>query len=196
MSWVAIGRMADEYAVSTQTIRNWGNEGIFQIRRTHGGHRRFLLEEDGKKGSKTIIYSRVSSQDQKEDLKRQTKELKEYCKKSGLKKVEIIEEIGSGMNYRKRGLRKLIEMIEKGEIERVVISFKDRLLRFGNEILYQLCGLKQIEIVELREKKEKSFEEQLVQDVIMIMSVFCAKIYGRRSHEKRRKNLELKKTSK
>jgi predicted site-specific integrase-resolvase len=192
MSWVTIGRIAEEYGVCTQTIRNWEDEGIFQVRRTKGGHRRFLLEDE-ENTAKTIIYSRVSSQDQKADLKRQTRELQNYCEKNQFRKIEVIEEIGSGMNYQKRGLRKLITMIEKGEILRVVISFKDRLMRFGSEILYQLCSLKQIEIVELHEEKQKGFEQQLVEDVITIMSVFCAKIYGRRSHRKRKKNQELQK---
>jgi len=113
-------------------------ENIFEVRRTRGGHRRYLLEENETK--KTVIYSRVSSQDQKADPKRQTEELEEYCKENEIEKVEIIEEIGFGMNYRKRGLRKLIKLIEGGEIERIVISFKNRLMRFGNEIIYQFCA--------------------------------------------------------
>ena len=144
MAWVSISVIAEMYGVSSQTIRNWEKEGIFEVRRTRGGHRRFYLENEEKEG-KTVIYSRVSSQDQKEDLKRQTEELKQYCHENGLERIEVIEEVGSGMNYSKRGLRKLVNMIERKEVDRVVISFKDRLLRFGSELLYQLCGLKHID---------------------------------------------------
>ena len=136
MPWVSISVVAELYAVSPQSIRNWEREGMFEVKRTRGGHRRFYLEEtQDDSAKKTVIYSRVSSQDQKQDLKRQTGELVKYCGTHDLKNVEIIEEIGSGMNYRKRGLRKMVRMMVQGDIEHVVISFKDRLVRFGADLL-------------------------------------------------------------
>jgi len=101
--------------------------------------------------------------------------------------VEVIEDIGSGINYNKKGLKKLIVEILEGKIDRVIISFRDRLLRFGSEILFQLCDSLNVKIVIIHEKDEKSFEKSLVDDVITIMTVYCSKIYGRRSHEKRKK---------
>ena len=192
MVLVSIGKVADVYGVSTQTIRNWCEEGMFEVLRTKGGHRRFSLEEINeiagieKEEQKTIVYSRVSSYDQKEDLKRQTEELKQYCEKQNLE-TEVIEDIGSGINYKKRGLKKLIQKIVAGKVKKIVVSFRDRLLRFGSELLFQLCELLEVEIIILHDREDKSFEQQLVEDVLTIMIVYSSKIYGKRSHKKRQK---------
>lgn len=186
MSLVSIGVVADLFGVSTQTIRNWCKEGMFEVYKTRGGHRRFRIEEfNREEARKTVIYSRVSSHEQKEDMKRQTEELKAYCEEQKIENYEILEDIGSGINYKKKGLKKLLCLAIQGKIERIVISFKDRLVRFGSEILSLLFSLKGIELVVLHDKSEKSFEEQLVEDVLSIMTVYCSKIYGRRSHTKR-----------
>lgn len=194
MKWMSIGKVAEEYGVSTQTIRNWEKEGMFsEVMRTRGGHRRFAEEEISEE-RKTIIYARVSSNDQKQDLERQVEELEHYCKEQKLKEVEVIKDIGSGINYNKRGLKKLIRKIVAGKISRIVISFRDRLLRFGREILEQLCELKDVEIVVVNDKneREKSENEQLVKDVLAILVVYSSRIYGKRSHKKR-KNKKSKK---
>ena len=192
MTWVSIGKIAELYGVSCQTIRNWAKEGMFKIKRTRGGHRRFYWEDiagEENHEKETVIYSRVSSHDQADDLKRQTDKLKKYCDEHQIDNVEVIEEIGSGMNYRKRGLRKLIAKVIQGEVKRVVVNFKDRLMRFGFEIFNQLCAWRRVEIVEVGESSAKSFEEQLVADVLMIMTVYCSKIYGKRSHKNRSNKL-------
>lgn len=193
MCWVSIGKIAEIYGVSCQTIRNWEAEKIFTVTRTRGGHRRFLLEDitgETNEKEKTVVYSRVSSQEQKQDLIRQSEELVSYCRNKGFENIELIQEVGSGMNYRKKGLRNLIARIIQGEVKRVVVNFKDRLMRFGSEILAHLCTLKQVEIIEVNEPSEKSFEEQLVDDVLMIMTVYTSKIYGKRSHRNRQKKLQ------
>lgn len=186
MKWLRIGELAEEYGVSTQTIRNWERAGMFsKVVRTKGGHRRFMREAEGET-RKTVIYARVSSNEQKNDLKRQTEELKEYCERQQLKEVEVLEDIGSGINYKKRGLKKLIKEIVEGKVGKVIIGFKDRLLRFGTEILEQLCALKDVEIVTLFERQEKSFEYRLSEDVLSILTVYSSRIYGMRSHRKRK----------
>ncbi len=193
MTWVSIGQIAQFYGVTCQTIRNWEKEGMFTVKRTKGGHRRFLLEEitgTADEAEKTVIYSRVSSHEQKPDLKRQSEGLLEYCHEKGFEQIEAVEEVGSGMNYRKRGLRKLIAQIIRGEVKRIVVNFKDRLMRFGKEILAQLCALKRVEIIEVSEPAEMSFEQDLVNDVLMIMTVYTSKIYGKRAHRNRRKRMQ------
>ena len=197
MKLVSIGKVADLFGVSPQTIRNWTLEGMFSEHRSQGGHRRYSLQEIGEiKGiqtdetRKTCIYARVSSYDQKEDLKRQVKELKEYCKRTKEKNVEILVDIGSGINYNKSGLKKLIRRIILGQVDKVIVSYRDRFLRFGTEILEQLCQLKDIELVILHSTAEKSFESRLVEDVLTILRVYSSKIYGRRSHEKRQKAIK------
>ena len=187
--YISIGKVAEEMAVSTQTIRNWEKEGYFKdVVRTFGGHRRFNKEEiygEDKKGQKTIIYSRVSSHEQKADLKRQTEELKEYCEKLEIENIEVLEDAGSGINYKKRGLKKLINEVVLGRVKTIVINFKDRLLRFGMEMLEQICELNKVNIIIVNDREEKSFEDRLVEDVLAILTVFCSRIYGRRSHQKR-----------
>jgi predicted site-specific integrase-resolvase len=149
--YISIGKVAEEMAVSTQTIRNWEKEGYFKdVIRTFGGHRRFNKEDlygEDEKDKKTIIYSRVSSHDQKADLKRQTEELKEYCEKADIENIEILEDIGSGINYKKRGLKKLISKVVLGKVKTIVINFQDRLLRFGMEMLEQICELNKVDII-------------------------------------------------
>ncbi len=192
---VSIGVIAEIFGVTAQTIRNWTEDGMFKITRTQGGHRRYSLDEIGElqgmeeKEKKTIIYARVSSHDQKKDLQRQIEELESYCKTQKIENIETLRDIGSGINYKKRGLKKLLKEIILGRVKRIVVAYSDRLLRFGSELIQQICNLRNIEIVTLYELSEKSFEESLSQDVITILTVFCAKIYGRRSHEKRKAKL-------
>jgi len=102
--------------------------------------------------------------------------------------VEVIEDIGSGINYHKRGLRKLITEIILGKVKRIILTYKDRLLRFGSEILYQICRLKNIEVVTLHQREARKFEQELVEDVLSILTVYSAKIYGRSSHKKRKES--------
>lgn len=191
---ISIGQVAKLFGVTTQTIRNWSREGKLSEQRTLGGHRRFekvevekILGISNEQSKKTIIYSRVSSHEQKQDLKRQTEELEKHSKENQWIDIEVIEDIGSGINYNKKGLRKLINLVLSGEVARIVVSYKDRLVRFGSELLEQLCKNKGVEIVVLHEREKEDFQTQLVEDVLAILVVFCSKIYGRRSHEKRRK---------
>ena len=130
-----------------------------------------------------MIYARVSSNDQKDDLERQTKELEQYCTDNDINDVEIIKDIGSGINYKKRGIKKLIKEIVCGKIGKIIINYKDRLVRFGNEILFQLCKLMGVEILILNEKEEKNYEKKLVEDVLAILIVYSSKIYGHRAHK-------------
>ena len=112
-----------------------------------------------------------------------------YCASQGWQ-FEIISDLGSGMNYRKRGLKKLLEMILCGELNRLVITHKDRLLRFGSELIFSLCERQKIEIVIINQGDEPSFEEELAKDVLEIITVFSARLYGSRS----RKNKKLLKS--
>ena len=99
----------------------------------------------------------------------------------------IISDLGPGMNYQKRGLKKLIKKILDNEIGRLVLTHKDRLLRFGAELMFAICEAKQIEVTLINQRVEPSFEEELAQDVLEIITVFSARLYGSRS----RKNKKL-----
>jgi excisionase family DNA binding protein len=185
MSKLTIQEAADLLGVSTKTLRRWEDDGKLVPERTEGGHRRYdvtqLLGID--QGSrKTIAYARVSSSDQKEDLKHQILVLEAYCTSHGWN-FEIIQDLGSGMNYRKRGLIRLIQLICTGQVERLVLTHKDRLLRFGADIIFTMSEIFHTEIVIINHSSESTFEEDLASDVLEIISVFSARLYGSRSHK-------------
>ena len=191
---LSIGKVAKILGVSKQTLRRWEKDEKIKVFRTPRNHRRYdLLSLEGlaKKDSKisdkrTIGYARVSSHDQKGDLKRQATLLESYLAKQGWT-YEIIQDLGSGLNYNKKGLRKLINLICSQQIERLVLTHKDRLLRFGSELIFSLCEHFGIEIIIMNASKELTFEDELVHDVLEIITVFSARLYGSRS----RKNKNL-----
>ena len=187
--FVKIGEAAKLLGVSVQALRNWEAEGkIMPSHRTPGGQRMYNLAEllgINDKSYPTIAYARVSSNDQKEDLERQHAVLEAFCNKNGWQ-AEIIRDFGSGMNSNKKGLLRLLELIIHGQMSRLVLTHKDRLLRFGADLIFRICELKGIEIVIINKGEQPSFEEELTRDVMEIMTVFCAKLYGRRSHKSKK----------
>jgi putative resolvase len=98
-------------------------------------------------------------------------------------KYEVIEDLGSGINFNKKGLKSLIDKIIERKFERLVLTKRDRLLRFGSELIFQLCESNNIEVVIIDQTETNSFEEELVADVLEIITVFSAKLYGKRSHK-------------
>lgn len=166
--------------------------------RTPGGQRRYDVSQvkdsthgPESKAKATIAYARVSSHDQKDDLLRQKQMLELYCGSQGWV-FEIIDDLGSGMNYRKRGLKKLLERIIEGSVGRLVLTHKDRLLRFGAELIFALCEERNVEVVLINQGDEPSFEEELAQDVLEIITVFSARLYGSRSRKNKRLIDDLK----
>ena len=141
----------------------------------------------------TICYARVSSHDQKADLERQHGMLESYCAAKGWR-CEVIKDLGSGMNDRKKGLQSLLEKILRKQMRRLVLTHKDRLLRFGAELVFALCELQQIEVVIINKGEQPSFEEELAKDVLEIITVFSARLYGARS-KKNREIIETLKTT-
>lgn len=135
---------------------------------------------------KTIAYARVSSHDQKDDLERQKQVLAMYCAKQGWT-FEVVADLGSGMNYNKKGLKRLLDEIIGGKVGRLVIAHKDRLLRFGAELVFAICEAKDVEVLIINKGADTAFEEDLAEDVLEIIAVFSARLYGSRS----RKNQQL-----
>ena len=127
----------------------------------------------------------MSSHDRKDHLDRQHAALEAYCAVQGWR-TQVIRDLGSGMNYRKKGLQELLELILHRRTARLVLTHKDRLLRFGAELVFSLCELQGIEIVIIHQGEQPSFEEELAQDVLEIITVFSAKLYGSRSHRSKR----------
>lgn len=191
---IGINEASELLGVSITTLRRWDKAGLLVAERTPGGHRKYdiskidpnLLHGVGSVSRKTVAYARVSSHDQKDDLERQTKVLELYCARQGWQ-FEIIKDLGSGMNYRKKGLKRLLDDILNNQIGRLVLTHKDRLLRFGAELVFALCEARNVEVVIINQGENLSFEEELAQDVLEIITVFSARLYGSRS--KKNKNL-------
>ena len=188
---ISIGKVAKEVGVTPDTIRRWESEGKITSERTSGGHRRYDMDQikiyASNKNTKDIEkvaigYARVSTPNKKDDLERQKQVLELYCAAKGWK-YRIIDDIGSGLNYNKKGLKELIHLIETNQMSHLVLNYKDGLLRFGSEIIFELCRLHSVEVVILNNDERKSYEEELVEDVLSVITVFSAKLYGSRSHK-------------
>ena len=206
-SVLSIGKVAEFLGVHPQTLRNWERNGrLAPDYISPGGTRRYKLTSlmkvnriefsDPTDNKKTIAYARVSSHDQKSDLDRQAKVLELYCAQHGYD-YELIKDLGSGMNYQKKGLQKLLNMILQGDVGRLVITHKDRLLRFGAELIFSICEAKQVEVIILNKGDEQpSFEEELAKDVLEIITVFSARLYGSRSKKNKKIIADLEQLAK
>jgi putative resolvase len=189
---VPIGEAADALGASIATLRRWETEGKISAERTPGGQRRYdlakLLPERPHKADvarMTFAYARVSSRDQKDDLERQKQVLELFCAQQGWT-FEVVADLGSGMNYHKKGLKRLLGDILTGRVGRLVITNKDRLLRFGAELVFAICEAKNVEVVILNRGEDTTFEEDLAKDVLEIITVFSARLYGSRSRKNKR----------
>lgn len=193
---IAIGQASKLLGVTIQTLRNWDKQGLLKPDEiTKGGSRRYKLEslkninkniKFNTDNLKTIAYARVSSSDQKDDLIRQVQVLELYCAKAGFD-YEVIQDLGSGMNYYKKGLTKLLNLILEGQVKRLVLTHKDRLLRFGAELIFAICEAKDVEVIIINKGDENvKFEEELAKDVLEIITVFSARLYGSRSKKNKK----------
>lgn len=195
---LSIQEAADLLGVTPKTLRLWESEGKIKSIRTEGGHRRYQVAEllgNQTDGSLTVAYARVSSHDQKEDLQRQMVVLESYCASKGYS-FEVISDLGSGLNYKKKGLIKLIKLLCSHQVERLVLTHKDRLLRFGSELIFSLCEIFGCEVVIINRSEDSTFEEDLAHDVLEIITVFSARLYGSRSHKNKKIVEQLKEVAK
>ena len=173
--------------VSAQTLRNWDKEGKLKPSYVKSNGYRYYSEDSilsytqerkTKKNLHVIGYARVSSKKQSDDLERQVNNIKQYLS-SKYETFDIITDIGSGINYKKTGLLKLIEKINKKEVDLIVVLYKDRLLRFGFELVEYFAELNNV-IIEVLDKIDKNQDEELVEDLVQIITVFSCKIQGKR----------------
>ena len=189
---LSIGKASKLLGVTIQTLRNWDKQGLLKPDElTKGGERRYKLEtlkniKFNSDNLKTIAYARVSSLEQKDDLIRQVQILEMYCSKQGFN-YEVIQDLGSGMNYYKKGLTKLLNLVLDGQVKRLVLTHKDRLLRFGAELVFSICEAKGVEVIIINKGDENpKFEEELAKDVLEIITVFSARLYGARSKKNKK----------
>lgn len=200
MELMSIGKFSKLLGISAGTLRNMEKEGKIVPQYVSEGGTRYYSEEQlkvfslNKKINRDRIvigYCRVSTANQKDDLERQIENIKMYMYAKGYK-FEIISDIGSGINYKKEGLKNLINKICQKEVSKVVILYKDRLIRFGFDLIEYICRLHGTEI-EIVDNTEKSKEQELVDDLIQIITVYANKIFGSRSKKTKELISEVKK---
>ncbi len=183
---MSIGEMARKLGVAVGTLRRWDREGKLRpLLRTSGGHRRYGTAPKVPACGPTVLYARVSCHDQKDDLERQKERLTAFADRKGWKDCEVVADLGSGLNFKKRGLLRLLQMILDRRISRLVLENKDRLLRFGSELVFRLCASQGIEVVVV-DDLPRSFEADLARDVLEIITVFSSRLYGARSAGRRK----------
>jgi len=198
---INITEAAKQLGVSIDCLRKWDKNGKLIALRTSGGHRRYRqsditqlqgIETEETNKDITAIYCRVSSQDQKKngDLDRQKSRLFEHCTKQKYKVEHCFDEVCSGMKGIRPKLKQLFKLIEEKKINRVVIEHKDRLTRFMFDIFTQYFQSHGVEIECVEEVLPKSFENELVEDMLSLLSSFSSRIYGKRSADRRKKNKE------
>lgn len=183
--------------VSAQTLRNWDNNGKLHPHHTTGSGYRYYSDEQlnqvlnikPKNDRITIGYCRVSSQKQKDDLDRQIENVRTYLIAKG-QPFEIISDIGSGINYKKKGLQELIKRISQNQVEKVVVLYKDRLLRVGFELVEYIASLHNCEI-EIIDNTDKSEQQELVEDLVQIITVFSCRLQGKRANKAKKFVREL-----
>ena len=185
--------------VTAQTLRNWDKEGKLKPAYTKSNGYRYYSEEDvlsytkerdTKKERKLVGYVRVSSKKHEDDLNRQKENLESYLKQTN-QEYEIVSYIGSGIDYTKPGLKKLIEKINKKEVDEIVVLYKDRLLRYGFELIEYFASLNNVKIRVL-DKINKTEDEELVEDLVQIITEFSCKIHGKRKSKTKKILEEIK----
>ena len=194
----SIGEFAKKIGKSQQTLRNWHKSGILIPAVTSSYGTRSYSEKQLNEylGSKIkeeekiiAAYCRVSSLKQKDDLGRQVENVKSFCMAKGYT-FKLITDIGSGINYNKKGLLELINLITEEKISKIVVLYKDRLLRIGFDLINNLCKKFNVEI-EIIDNTEKTEEQELVEDLVQIITVFSCKLNGKRANKAKKLIKEL-----
>ncbi|WP_291581223.1 IS607 family transposase [Clostridium sp. UBA6640] len=177
--------------VSVKTLQRWDREDILKAKRTPTNRRYYTydryLEFKGLKKEverKIIIYTRVSTNNQKDDLKNQIEFLKNFANAKGIIIDEVISDIGSGLNYNRKKWNKLLEECMENKIDSILITHKDRFVRFGYNWFERFLTKFDTKIIVVN-NESLSPQEELVQDIISILHVFSCRIYGLRKHKKK-----------
>lgn len=195
--YYSINKFSKILGVSAQTLRNWDKKGKLHPHHTSSNGYRYYSHEqlnqvmNVKPNLDRIVigYCRVSSNKQKDDLERQIENMKLYLTAQG-KAFEIISDIGSGIDYKKKGLKELMKRISQNKVDKVVVFYKDRLLRFGFELVEYIASLYDCDI-EIIDHTEKTEQQELVEDLVQIITVFSCKLQGQRANKVRKLVKEL-----
>ncbi len=178
--------------VSVKTLQRWDRDKILVAKRNPTGRRYYTYDQylefkgvsNDSNTKKKIIYTRVSTNNQKDGLKNQVKFLLDFANAKGIIIDEVIEDIGSGLNYNRKKWNKLIEHCMENKIDSIMVTHKDRFIRFGYEWFERFLGKYDVKIIVVN-NETLSPNEELVQDIISILHVFSCKIYGMRKYKKK-----------
>jgi predicted site-specific integrase-resolvase len=175
---------------TTNTLQKWDRKGILKAHRSPTNRRYYThdqyLEYRGLKAvdqGLVIVYARVSGVAQKPDLANQVKALESYCEQHQIKVDEWMQDIGSGLNYKRKQFNRLMELVELGEVRRIIIAHRDRLVRFGYSYFEAFCERHNTQII-VCNGETLSPEQELVQDLLAIVTIFSARLPGLRSYKK------------
>jgi predicted site-specific integrase-resolvase len=184
---------------STNTLQKWDRKGILKAHRSPTNRRYYTHEQYlqyrgllAKAQGLTIAYARVSGVAQKPDLAKQVAALKAYCENKQIRVDEWMQEIGSGHNYKRKQFNRLLELVELGQVSRIIIAHRDRLVRFGYEYFEAFCERHHTELLVVN-GESLSPEQELVQDLMAIVTVFSARLHGLRSYKNVLKEAALRK---
>ena len=173
--------------VSTESLKRWAKAGTIEFVLTSGGHRRYNLAKYLSPAPipapvrKFVCYARVSSSPQKADLERQVELFRVKYPNH-----EIIQDVGSGLNFKRKGLKTILGLALRGQLQELVVTYKDRLCRFGFELFSEIMRFGNGKIVVLHDKEDQTPEQELCQDLLSIVTVFSARIHGFRSGKNRK----------
>lgn len=190
---------AKKLNVSVKTLQRWDNAGILKAQRSPTGRRyyteaqyfEYIGQPAKQENRSVIIYARVSSSNQKDDLKNQVTFLREYANAKGIIVDEVLTDIGSGLNFKRKKWNELLMRAQNKEVSQILVAHKDRFIRFGFEWYQQWLGQYGVEIVVVN-NEELSPEKEMVEDLISVIHVFSCRIYGLRKYKgKIKKDEEL-----
>ena len=181
---------AELLGVSVKTLQRWDREGTLTANRTPTNRRYYtykqylefkgITEDDARK---VVLYARVSTKNQKDDLQKQTAFLRQFCNARGMIVDQCIEEYGSGLNYNRKKWNELLDEVMEQKIKTIVITHRDRFVRFGYDWFEKFCTKFNTTIVVVN-NESLSPQEELVQDIVSILHVFSCRLYGLRKYKK------------
>lgn len=186
---------------TVNTLQKWDREGRLKAYRTPTNRRYYTYDQyleyigqKANKAEKNIVYFRVSSSSQKEDLKNQREALEKFCAARGLAVNEWLNDIGSGLNYKRKNFLFLLEMVEQGQVAAIIIAHKDRLVRFGFEWFELFCNKHGTKIL-IMNQESLSPEAEMTQDLLSIIHCFSFRLYGLKKYKKKIKEIIHEKNS-
>lgn len=189
---LTIAKAAKAMGLHIKTLQRWDREGRLSAQRTSTGRRYYTQDQVNAylmaprvapPPRRTIAYCRVSSAAQRPDLQNQVKVVSEFCAARGLSDTEVVTEIGGGLNFKRPKFTALVDAITRKEVAVLVVAHKDRLARFGFDLLQHLCAVNGVDLL-LLNQEHLSSEQEMVEDMLAIVHCFSSRLYGLRSYRK------------